>query len=45
MTMDLSGHLIDKNPWDAAAMVGGAAGADGRTTPMQEALEIEIPRA
>ncbi|MGB3686419.1 MAG: hypothetical protein WA991_11410, partial [Ornithinimicrobium sp.] len=27
MTMDLYGHLIDQNLWDAAVKVGGTAGA------------------
>ena len=45
MTMDLYGHLIDRNLWEAAERIGGTAGARARTTPMQEALEIEIPRA
>ncbi len=45
MTMDLYGHLIDKNLWDAASEVGGTTGARERTTPVQEALEIVVPRA
>ena len=45
MTMDLCGHLIDRNLWEAADRIGGTAGARARTTPMQEALEIETPRA
>ncbi len=27
MTMDLYGHLIDRNLWDAAERIGGTAGA------------------
>ncbi len=27
MTMDLYGHLIDQNLWDAAAKIGGTTGA------------------
>jgi len=27
MTMDLYGHLIDQNLWDAAASFGGTTGA------------------
>ena len=27
MTMDLYGHPIDQNPWDAAAKFGGTTGA------------------
>ena len=45
MTMDLYGHLIDRNLWEAADRIGGTAGARARTTPVQEALGIEIPRA
>lgn len=30
MTMDLYGHLIDRNLWDAAALVGGTTGARSR---------------
>ena len=29
MTMDLYGHLIDQNLWDAAEKVGGTTGAPG----------------
>jgi hypothetical protein len=30
MTMDLYGHMIDRNLWDAAQRLGGTTGA-GRT--------------
>jgi hypothetical protein len=29
MTMDLYGHLIDQNLWDAAKKIGGILGASG----------------
>jgi hypothetical protein len=29
MTMDLYGHLIDQNLWDAARRIGGILGASG----------------
>ena len=32
MTMDLYGHMIDRNLWDAAQRLGGTMGAGGRTT-------------
>jgi integrase len=32
MTMDLYGHLIDQNLWDAAAKFGGSTGASGPVT-------------
>ena len=31
MTMDLYGHLIDQNLWDAAARIGGTTGAPEAT--------------
>ena len=31
MTMDLYGHMIDRNLWDAAQRLGGTTGAHGRT--------------
>ena len=33
MTMDLYGHLIDQNLWDAAARLGGTTGAPMQSEP------------
>ena len=37
MTMDLSGHLIDQNVWDAAQRVGGTTGASDEQEDMGKA--------
>ncbi|WP_411285694.1 tyrosine-type recombinase/integrase [Lapillicoccus sp.] len=37
MTMDLSGHLIDQNVWDAVQRVGGTTGASAEQEDMGKA--------
>jgi hypothetical protein len=36
MTMDLYGHLIDRNLWDAADRFGGTTGASADQGPKNE---------
>lgn len=45
MTMDLYGHLIDQNLWDAADRIGGTSGAYGPQRGMQKAPASDVPRA
>ncbi|MFW5472611.1 hypothetical protein ACOCJ5_04810 [Knoellia sp. CPCC 206450] len=44
-TMDLYGHLIGQNLWDAASRIGGTKGAQGRESDMQKAPGSDVPRA
>jgi hypothetical protein len=43
--MDLYGHLIDQNLWDAADRIGGRSGAQGSGRGMQKAAGGDVPRA
>lgn len=45
MTMDLYGHLIDQNLWDAANRIGGTSGAHKPDRDMQKAPGSDVPRA
>lgn len=45
MTMDLYGHLIDQNLWDAADRIGGKTGARAPDRGMQKAPGSNVPRA
>jgi integrase len=45
MTMDLYGHLIDQNLWDAADRIGGTTGAHRPGERMQKAPGNDVPRA
>ena len=43
MTMDLYGHLIDQNLWDAAEKPGGTTGAPELLSPQNDKTPGEEP--
>ncbi len=45
MTMDLYGHLIDRNLWEAADRVGGTTGARGPAADSGKAPSTGVERA